>query len=127
VVKFLSAIILLSAVSAIAADSPPVELTRRTENGQLYLRARNASGKPIIAYVIAIKSDGGASTHVEYGVYTNGDSLAPGGTVDVGPVKIQANAVPPVVVLDYVRLADGSSWGERSTAQAKEIAARFEK
>ena len=33
----------------------------------------------------------------------------------------------PDIVVDYVRLADGTKWGQTTTGEAKDIEARFKK
>ena len=45
----------------------------------------------------------------------------------VGDLPASPALGPAKVFVDYVRLADGTTWGDATTDQAKQIAVRFQK
>jgi hypothetical protein len=112
------------------ADSPYLKLNQTTRDGVIHLAAENISGKPIVAYVVAIehnKESGGQATTVHYGVYSGKDQFAAGATVRVADSETRLISGELKVFVDYVRLADGTVWGDPMTEQGKEVAARFKK
>jgi hypothetical protein len=113
-----------SLCSMAAADAPLEIIVHKAAAGEFQVDARNVSGKPLVAYVVVLKSTDGTFMRVEHGVYTEDDVLPAGATVHLKPFS---NRDTPIVTVDYVRLADGWSWGDQSTDSAKEIAGRFRK
>lgn len=118
-------------LSLTGADSRPyLKLRQYAKDGKIQVAVENVSGKPIVAYVVAVeyaKKGGGQSTTVHYGVYSGEDQFAPGDKVHVAELKASRVSGDPKVLVDYVRLADGNTWGDQVTEQGKEVAARFEK
>ncbi len=111
----------------LAADSPYLKLNRATTGGQIEVAVENISGKPVVAYVVAVQHSNGQSSTVSYGVYTDGDHLAPGALIGVAKVDSRSVSGELTAYVDYVRLADGTSWGDTVTEQGKLVAARFRK
>lgn len=83
---------------------------------------KNVSKKPIVAYVVVVEIPNHSS--VFHGVYTGKDALAVGKTAALGEVAVPIHEVRAFI--DYVRLADGTTWGGATTDDAKEISARFQ-
>jgi hypothetical protein len=108
-----------------ASDSPFLKLNRTSSNGEIQFAAQNISGKPVVAYVVAVQHSSGQSSTVSYGVYTGEDRLAAGASVDVAKLDARALSGEVTAFVDYVRLADGTNWGDPVTEQGKEVAARF--
>lgn len=102
-----------------------VAISQRVENGKSEYIAKNISGKPMIAYVIATdrRDANGDFVQVFSGVFTEGDSFRPGASIAIGAMPTGDSDSKPVV--DYVRLARGRSCGPASTKQAKEVIRRF--
>src|SRR6266852_3136330 len=106
--SYLIASVLFVAVGvSAAANSPFLRLEHTSKAGKVQFAVKNVSQRPIVAYVVVAESQNHRS--VWHGVYTGKDALAAGQTAIVG----------------YVRLADGTTWGDATTDDAKEIAARF--
>ena len=117
---------LLTAVGTFAADcSSAIQITQRTQNGKAEFTAKNTSERAIVAYIITANAPdtNGNSSTVFSGVFTDGDTLRPGASMEIG-TSSSRTIVKPVV--DYVRLADGWACGQASTKQAKEAIARFQ-
>jgi hypothetical protein len=114
---------LLGCGLASASDSPYFSLKPSTAQGKLQVAGTNISRAPIVAYVVLVER--AHQRIVWQGVYTGGDMLAPGTTIEVGEAP-GVSAAQPDLTVDYVRLADGTTWGKATTDQAKEIAARFQ-
>ena len=106
-----------------ASESPFLHIQPHTQNGQLHLVGKNIARSPIVAYVV-VAARGGNQT-VFTGVYTAGDSLAANKSIDMGMMPAGSAESPARVFVDFIRLADGTTWGKATTDQAKEIAARF--
>jgi hypothetical protein len=64
---------------------------------------------------------------VHYGVYSGKDQLAAGETVQVAKLETRLISGKLKVFVDYIRLADGTVWGDPVTEQGKEVATRFKK
>jgi hypothetical protein len=121
--SFLIASVLLVAIGASAApNSPFLRLEQTNRSGKVQLAVKNISQKPIVAYVVVVENPSHRS--VFRGVYTGKDSLAAGQSATVGEVAAPNDQVRAFV--DYVRLADGTTWGDAVTDDAKEISARFQ-
>jgi hypothetical protein len=119
----LIASVLFVAVGVSAApNSPFLRLEQTNKAGKVQLAVKNVSQKPIVAYVVVVESPNHRS--VLHGVYTGKDALAAGQSARVGEVDAPMNQVKASV--DYVRLADGTIWGDGATDDAKEISARFQ-
>jgi hypothetical protein len=122
------AALLLGCALAYGQDRAPMELVKRVTGRQLQVTARNVSGQPLVAYVVLIQSMDGTHTTTAHGIYAGGDSMGPGGSERLGPVALEDKSEQDYrVVLDYVRLADGTEFGSRTTEQSKRAAARFQK
>jgi len=115
-----SALFVAVGVSA-APNSPFLRLEHTSKAGKVQFAVKNVSQRPIVAYVVVAESQNHRS--VWHGVYTGKDALAAGQTAIVGEVSGPESQVK--VIVDYVRLADGTTWGDATTDDAKEIAARF--
>jgi hypothetical protein len=63
---------------------------------------------------------------VWHGVYTANDALPAGQTVKLGELPAGSNADDVKTFVDYVRLANGTTWGKITTDEAKEVSARFQ-
>ena len=117
--------VLSMCLGASGADSNPyLKLTSVMKDGKFLISVKNVSHQPIVAYVIRYEDGGHSATH--HGVYTGKDVFAAGKTVKVVFAAQSASSTPKIFV-DYVRLADSSSWGDPVTQDGKEVAARFQK
>jgi hypothetical protein len=116
---------ILIALNAFGSDcSSTIQLQHKKDNGKETVVVKNVSGKPIVAYVVAteVSQPAGDRVQVFSGVFTDGDSLHPGASLAIGSVSSNTDLKP---VIDYVRLADGSTCGPASTNEAKAVAERF--
>jgi hypothetical protein len=107
-----------------ADTNPYIKLSHVIKNGTLRITAKNISNKPVVAYVVAVEDGGQATTHHDY--YTGRDSFGPGKSIELVFALPSASAAPKVFV-DYVRLADNSTWGNQVTDDGKDVAASFQK
>ena len=105
------------------ADNPFLRLTVIEKDSNLGVTGRNISRGPIVAYVVF--AEHGHSRVVWKSAFSAGESLKPGKIVELGHVPIGPASERVTVVVDYVRLADGTVWGNRTTVEAKELAARY--
>jgi hypothetical protein len=120
--SFLIASLVLIAISVPAApNSPFLRLEKMNKGGKVQIAVKNISQKPIVAYVVVVESPNRRS--VWHGVYTDKDALAAGESATVGEVATSEGQSRAFI--DYVRLADGTTWGDATTDDAKEISARF--
>ena len=121
------AVVVLSVAAGLwgAADSQFFQLEQANKNGTVQIIGKNISGSPIVAYVVV--AEHAQKRMVWNGVYTRGDSLGVGKSVTLGEITVGSSAEQAKVYVDYVRLADGTAWGDAKTDQAKEIEARFQK
>jgi hypothetical protein len=101
-----------------------LKLTHEITDGTLRISAKNISQKPIVAYVIAVEFGGQITTHHNY--YTGRGSFGPGKTIQL-TFAVHSTSSAPRVFVDYVRLADRSTWGSMVTDDGKDVAASFEK
>lgn len=112
---------------AFAADnSPYLKLTSHSKAEGVSISAQNVSGKSIVAYVVMVEypKQGGTDLRATYeGVYTNGDVFAANTSIDVATLPVKRTDAPQMIV-DYVRLADGTTWGPATSAEAKALAAK---
>jgi hypothetical protein len=104
-----------------ALDGPFLRLEQTSKAGKVQLSVKNVSQKPIVAYVVVVDSPNHRS--VLHGVYTGKDALVAGQSATVGEADAPMDQVKAYV--DYVRLADGTTWGDAATDDAREISARF--
>lgn len=108
-----------------ASDSPYFRLKQTTTKDKVQFTGTNIASTPIVAYVVVFER---AHQQVVWqGVYTEGDKLGTGKTIEVGAVPVGTALEQAKVSVDYIRLADGTSWGDATSDAAKEIAARFQK
>jgi hypothetical protein len=110
---------------SLANDSPFFHLKQTTKRGTIQVTGTNTSHTPIVAYVVIFER--AHQRTVWHGVYTRGDVLRTGKSVRVGVVPQGTLMGRPSLILDYVRLSDGTSWGNAQTDEAKEIEASFRK
>lgn len=112
-----------------ARTNPYLRLSESTKNGKVQLVPENTSGRPIVAYVVAVVRRRGSLNQekVYAGVYTGKDSLPSGKSIQLAQweTRMMSNAPTPHLFVDYVRMADGTAWGNCVTEQGKEVAARF--
>lgn len=108
-----------------SSDSPFFRLAEKSKEAKMHVTGKNISHSPIVAYVVL--AERGHSRFVWHGVYTGGDALRPGKTVEVGDAPLSNSSEQLNLVVDYIRLADGTVWGSATTEEAKEIAARYKK
>jgi hypothetical protein len=118
-----AAVLMSVAAGLIANDSPFFRLKETTRNGTLQVLGTNVSRSPIVAYVVVFERTNQRT--VWHSVYTGGDTLPAGKRVRVGVVPASSYLGRASVTVDYVRLANGTSWGNASTDEAKQIVARF--
>jgi hypothetical protein len=122
--SFLIASSVLVAIGVSAAPNNPfLRVEQMTKGGKVQLAVKNISQKPIVAYVVVVESLNHRS--VWHGVYADKDVLAAGQTATVGESTTPEDQSRAFI--DYVRLADGTTWGNATTDDAKEISARFHK
>jgi hypothetical protein len=107
------------------AESSYLKLNQVEKDGVIQVSAENISGKPIIAYVVVIAHSKGQSTTVHHGVYTGKDQFAAGQSVPVAKLETRRISGELKLSIDYIRMADGTVWGNPVTKEGKEIAARF--
>jgi hypothetical protein len=105
-------------------DDDPIRLTQTIKNGTLRVSIKNVSNQPISAYVVAVKEGGQSNTHHDF--FTGRDAFKPGKTIEL-VFAVQPTSGTPTVFVDFVRLADSSTWGNRVTNDAKDVAASFRK
>ena len=107
-----------------AQSNSPIKLTQVIKGGTLRISAKNVSHQPILAYVVAVENGSQSTTHHDF--YTGRDAFGPGKTIEL-VFAVQSPAHAPKVFVDYVRLADRSTWGNPVTDDGKDVAASFEK
>lgn len=120
----IAAALLVSTALSTAASGPFLQVKQTIKNGNVQFIGKNISHQPIVAYVFVAERANHRS--VWHGVYTGHDSLPVGQTVKLGEMPAGSSADKFNASVDYVRLADGSTWGKITTDEAKEIAARFQ-
>jgi hypothetical protein len=108
-----------------AGENPFFRVEQAAKDGKVQVAGKNISGVPMVAYVVI--AERGHQRVVYYGVYTEGDTLGAGKDVMVGEMPAGSAAEQGRITVDYVRLANGTVWGDAETDQAKEIVARFRK
>jgi hypothetical protein len=117
----ITAALFVSTALSTATSGPFLQVKQTIENGNLQFIGKNISHQPIVAYVFVAERANHRS--VWHGVYSGQDSLPVGQTVKIGEIPAGADKFNAFV--DYVRLADGTTWGKIATDEAKEIAAHF--
>jgi hypothetical protein len=105
-----------------ADANPYIRLTQVVKNGTIRVTAKNISRKPIVAYVVALQDGSQSTTHHDF--FTGRDAFAPGKTIEL--VFAVHSSSDPKLFVDYVRLADNSTWGNAVTDAAKDVAASFQ-
>ena len=114
----------VSTALSTATSGPFLQVKQTIENGNVQFIGKNISHQPIVAYVFVAEWANHRS--VWHGVYSGRDSLPVRQTVKLGEISAGSAADEVDASVDYVRLADGSTWGKITTDEAKEIAARFQ-
>ena len=117
-----TALFINTALSTAASD-PFLQVKQTVEHGNVQFIGKNTSHQPIVAYVVVAERANHRS--VWHGVYSGHDSLPVGQTVKLGEIPAGSAADKFNAFVDYVRLADGTTWGKIATDEAKEIAAHF--
>jgi hypothetical protein len=117
--------LLLTAGLSVASDSPFFRLKETKKNGRIEVLGTNVCHSPIVAYVVVFERANQRT--VWPGIYKDGSTLNTGRTVRVGVLPEGSYLGRATVTVDYVRLANGTSWGDAQTDEAKEIAAGFRK
>ena len=128
VLQLLAAGMMCIALNAFGDDCASViQVNQQSRDGKEQFVAKNISKRPIIAYVVTddTRDASGNPLHVFSGVFTGGDALHPGASMEIGSVSSSRNQ--PKFLVDYVRLADGWSCGAASTKEAKVAIARLGK
>jgi hypothetical protein len=105
-------------------DNSPIRLTQTIKNGTVRVSMKNVSHRPISAYVVAVENSGQSNTHHDY--FTGRDAFKPGKTIEL-VFAVQPTSSMPYVFVDFVRLADNSTWGNQVTDDGKDVAASFQK
>jgi hypothetical protein len=105
-------------------DNNPIKLTHTMKDGTLRVSIKNISNRPISAYVVGVEDGGQSTTHHDY--FTGRDVFGPGKTIEL-VFALQSTSKTPNVFVDYVRLSDSSTWGNRVTDDGKDVAASFQK
>jgi hypothetical protein len=108
-----------------ANNSPLFRLAQATKNGKVQVTGRNVAKAPLVAYVVV--AEHGYQRVVWNAVYTGQDKLNAGQKIMVGDIPADAASGGVKVFVDYVRLADGTTWGEAQTEQARTVISRFQK
>ncbi|HMF64024.1 MAG TPA: hypothetical protein VK608_08055, partial [Edaphobacter sp.] len=82
-------VVSLSAFAASGDCGSIIKLRQRNKNGQTQIDGRNSSGKPIVAYVVvdAPKAPQDYRTFTFHGLFTNGDSMRPGSSMNLGSLE----------------------------------------
>jgi hypothetical protein len=85
---------------------------------------KNISGKPIVAYVVvdAPTSSQDYRTRTLHAVFTNGDSMRPGSSINMG--SFERRRAGGSLSVDYVRTSDGATCGKAESSDAKAVSAR---
>lgn len=117
--------LLLTGGLSVASDSPFFRLKETKKNGKVQVFGTNVCRSPIVAYVVVFERANQRT--VWHGVYTEGNQLGRGKTVRVGALPDGSYMGRPIISVDYIRLANGTTWGAVQTDEAKEIAASFHK
>ena len=118
------AAVFVSNTLSTAAGGPFLQVNQTIENRNVQFVGKNVSHQPIVAYVVVAEWANHRS--VWHGVYAGHDSLPAGQTVKLGEIPAGSDADQFKASVDYVRLADGTTWGKIATDEAKEIVARFQ-
>jgi hypothetical protein len=103
-------------------DTNPIRLTQTIKDGTLRVSMKNVSHRPILAYVVGVEDGGQSNTHHDF--FTGRDAFGPGKTIEL-VFAIPSTAGAPKVFVDYVRLADRSTWGNPITDDGKDVEASF--
>jgi hypothetical protein len=103
-------------------DNNPIKLSQTMKDGTLRVSIKNISNRPISAYVVGVEDGGQWTTHHDY--FTGRDVFRPGKTIEL-VFAVQSTSKAPNVFVDYVRLADNSTWGNPVTDDGKDVAATF--
>jgi hypothetical protein len=106
------------------AENNPIRLTQTIKDGTLRVTMKNVSHRAILAYVVGVEEGGQSNSHHDF--FTGRDAFAPGKIIQL-TFAIQPASSTPNVFVDYVRLADNSTWGNRVTEDGKDVAASFQK
>jgi hypothetical protein len=125
--SILFAVLLLSALPVAfgTTDSPLFSVKQESNNSIIHLTGTNTAQSPILAYVVIAEI--GRSRKTWKRICNTGEELKPGMSIEIGTMNTGTESGDANVVVDYVRLADGTKWGPATTEEAKEIEARFKK
>lgn len=115
-----------SALAASASDCGSlIKVRQHNKHAMTLVEGRNKSGQPILAYVVlrtpTLADD--YKTIAFKGVFTGGDALRPRTSMNLG--SFDQLKSPGSLIVDYVRLGDGSTCGLATSPEAHTVAARF--
>ena len=122
-----SSVLLASVALASASEcKSSINLHQHNKDGKTWIKAKNKSRKPIVAYVVQDIPTATADyrTYSFDGVFTNGDAMKPGSSMNLGTI-LQRQKKTGIIRVDYVRFSDGSTCGNADTTEAQAISARF--
>ena len=110
--------------ATILCETQFLRVEQETKNGKIQVTGQNVSSGPIVAYVVVVDTDvNGAHQRILWSKSSTGPTIGVGKTVKLGDVPANTDLTQAHVSVDYVRLADGTAWGEAKTDQAEEMAA----
>jgi hypothetical protein len=128
--SILFAVLLLSALPVAfgTTDSPLFSVKQESNNSVIHLTGTNMAQSPVLAYVVVAEIGRSRKTWKTWkSVCNTGEELKPGMSIEIGTMNTDTASGNANVVVDSVRLADGTKWGPATTKEAKEIGARFKK
>jgi len=86
------------------------------------LKVRNDSGSVVAAYVLRVDFEPfGLNEMVIVG--PKGLAVGESRVASLPPANVREGTSKPVLAVDYVQFADGTSWGENSLGKSKDVAA----
>jgi hypothetical protein len=121
------AVALLTATAGLPAANrnPFFRIAQLTKNGKVRVTGINTARKSIVAYVVVAERQ--HKRVVWNGIYTGQDRLGAGEKITFDAIPVDSNPRELKVFVDYVRLADGTAWGEAQTDEARTAISRFQK
>jgi hypothetical protein len=124
-VAIVFSVVSLSAFAASGDCGSIIKLRQHSKNGLTQIDGRNSSGKSIVAYVVVDTPQAPQDyrTLTFRGLFTNGDSMRPGSSMNLG--SLERRKTQGSLFVDYVRLADGTTCGKAESSDAKTISTRF--
>lgn len=109
-------------------ENPYIRFIQSPRSGKFRLQVKNTGNTPVVAFVCVLAfqpEPGNTKTTTYKSIYTESKSLGPG---KMAEVAVHDKAIPVgAIQVDYIRLADGTEWGERKTEAGRATAAQFQK